>query len=103
MNGYKTFSQYLEQRDGVNDAASQPRRPDARGLKPVAGSRLHDDTRQSYTAGHEGQVEERSVLGNIFKSPFKAVNPARPVSPTNSKLLASPFRKQRLRSQVIGR
>ncbi|QDV35663.1 hypothetical protein [Tautonia plasticadhaerens] len=30
------------------------------------------------------------------------VNPARPVSPTNSRLLASPFRR-RLRGQVVGR
>jgi hypothetical protein len=33
---------------------------------------------------------------------FRAVNPARPASPTNSRLLASPFRK-RLTSQVMGR
>jgi hypothetical protein len=32
----------------------------------------------------------------------KAVNPSRPVSPLNSKPLASPFRK-RFMSQVVGR
>jgi hypothetical protein len=43
-------------------------------------------------------VVERSLLSGLFK----AVNPARPVSPMNSRLL-SPFGKKRLKSQVIGR
>jgi hypothetical protein len=103
MNGYKTFGEYLEQRDGANDAAPLTRRPDARGLNPVAGSPLRHDPPRPDTAGGEGQVETRSIFGNLFKSPFKAVNPARPVSPTNSRLLASPFRRKRLKSQIIGR
>jgi hypothetical protein len=49
------------------------------------------------------QVEVRSLFGNPFKGVFKAVNPARPVLPSNSRLLASPFRKKRLKSQVMGR
>ncbi len=48
--------------------------------------------------GGRDQVAERS----IFRGMFKAVNPARPVSPINSRLLASPFRK-RLKSQIMGR
>jgi hypothetical protein len=43
-------------------------------------------------------IAERSIMAGIFK----AVNPARPVSPTNSRLLAAPFKKK-LKSQVIGR
>jgi hypothetical protein len=43
-------------------------------------------------------VAERSSTGGLFK----VVNPARPVSPRNSRLLAGPFPK-RLKSQVIGR
>jgi hypothetical protein len=43
-------------------------------------------------------VDERSLMGGIFK----AVNPARPVSPMNSRLLSPPIQK-RFKSQVIGR
>ena len=103
MSGYKSFSEFLEQRDAANYAARQSSGPDAGGFDPVARSRFHDDSPQSDTAGNEGQVEARSMFGSLFKSPFKAVNPARPVSPTNSRLLASPFGKRRLRSQVIGK
>jgi hypothetical protein len=42
-------------------------------------------------------VAERSITGGMFK----AVNPARPVSPTNSRLFALPGRK-RFKSQVMG-
>jgi hypothetical protein len=42
-------------------------------------------------------VAERSITGGMFK----AVNPARPVSPTNSRLFALPARK-RFKSQVMG-
>ena len=103
MNGYKTFGEYLEQRVAANDAASRPRRHDARGVDPAAGSPRHNGPPRPDAPADEGQVEARSMFGNLFKSPFKAVNPARAVSPTNSRLLASPFRKQRLKSQVIGR
>ena len=43
-------------------------------------------------------VAERSMSGGLFK----VVNPSRPVSPLNSKLLSGPFPK-RLKSQVIAR
>jgi hypothetical protein len=43
-------------------------------------------------------VAERSITGGLFK----VVNPARPVSPLNSRLLAGPF-PRRLKSQVVGR
>jgi hypothetical protein len=43
-------------------------------------------------------MAERSLMRGMFK----VVNPARPISPTNSRLLASPG-KTRFKSQVIGR
>jgi hypothetical protein len=43
-------------------------------------------------------VAERSLMSGLFK----VVNPARPVSPMNSRLL-SPFGKKRFKSQIIGR
>ena len=43
-------------------------------------------------------VAERSITGGMFK----AVNPARPVSPLNSRLLSGPFPKK-LKGQVVGR
>jgi hypothetical protein len=42
-------------------------------------------------------VAERSITGGMFK----AVNPARPVSPTNSRLFALPGKK-RFKSQIMG-
>jgi hypothetical protein len=71
MRAYKTFAEYLAQRDSV-----EPPRP-VPGFPPV---------------------DERSLMGGVFR----AVNPARPTSPTNSRLLAGPHPK-RLKSQVIGR
>jgi hypothetical protein len=103
MKGYLSFREYVERRDAARDAAPQPSPPDAHGVDSAAGSPLHYDLPESDAAGDEGQIEARSIFGNLFKSPFKAVNPARPVSPTNSRLLASPFRKRRLKSQVVGR
>jgi hypothetical protein len=47
-------------------------------------------------------VPERSLFRGLFKNPIEAVNPARPASPMNSRLLASPTRKW-LKSQIIGR
>jgi hypothetical protein len=43
-------------------------------------------------------VSERSITAGMFK----AVNPARPVSPVNSRLLSGPF-PRKLKSQVVGR
>lgn len=59
-------------------------------------------------------LERKVVGGTSFRNPAdvdesklmpglgKAVNPARPASPLNSRLLASPFRK-RFSSQVVGK
>jgi hypothetical protein len=47
--------------------------------------------------GLDAPVDERSITGGMFK----AVNPSRPVSPTNSRLFALPGRK-RFKSQVMG-
>src|SRR5262245_37191284 len=102
MKGYKTFSEFLAQRDAASDAAPQPPRPDDRGAVPAAESPLCYDPHQPDAMGDEEQVEERSTFRNPFRGVFKAVNPARPVLPTNSRLLASPFRKRRLKSQVVG-
>ncbi len=56
------------------------------------------DAEEVPEAGLGAPVAERSVMGGIFK----AVNPSRPVSPTNSRLFALPGRK-RFKSQVMGR
>jgi hypothetical protein len=42
-------------------------------------------------------VAERSIMRGFFK----AVNPSRPISPTNSRLLALPGQR-RIKSQVMG-
>jgi hypothetical protein len=104
MGGYMTFGEYLEQRDAAHHADPQPPPLDARGTDPGTGSPTHDNLEEPEVAGDEGQVEARSLFGNLFKSIFKPVNPSRPVLPTNSLLLASPLRrKRRLKSQIIGR
>jgi hypothetical protein len=104
MGGYLTFREYLEQRDAAHHADPQPPPPDARNIDRGAGSPTRYDLGEPEAAGDEGQVEARSLFGALFKSIFKPVNPARPVLPSNSLLLASPFRKKRrLKSQIIGR
>jgi hypothetical protein len=99
MNGYKTFAEFLEQRR----AGSRRGAPDAREFAPPTESPTRYDLPDPEAVGGEGPVEERSSFRNPFRGVFKAVNPARPVLPTNSRLLASPFRKRRLKSQVIGK
>ncbi len=47
----------------------------------------------------DDQLAERR---SAFRGIFKVVNPARPASPLNSRLLSSPYRK-RLKGQVMGR
>jgi hypothetical protein len=101
MNGYMSFGEYAEQRDAARHRDTQTMPLDARGIDQGAGSHIRDH--QLEAAGNAGQVEARSLFGNLFKSIFKPVNPARPVLPTNSRLLASPFNKKRLKSQVVGR
>ena len=56
------------------------------------------DAQEPHNTDLRDPVAERSVTGGMFK----AVNPARPVSPTNSRLFALPGRK-RFKSQVVGR
>jgi hypothetical protein len=103
MGGYMTFGEYLEQRDAAHHADPQPPPLDARGTDPGTWSPTHYDLGKPEVAGDEGRVEARSLFGNWFKSIFKPVNPSRPVLPTNSRLLASPFNKKRLKSQIVGR
>jgi hypothetical protein len=103
MNGYISFNEFLEQRDAACRADTPTSPLGARGIEPVAGSATRYVLREPEAAGDEGQIEARSIFGKFFKSPSKAVNPSRPVLPTNSRLLASPFRKKRLKSQVVGR
>jgi hypothetical protein len=55
------------------------------------------DSEESPMPGNGAPVAERSITGGMFK----AVNPARPVSPTNSRLFALPGRK-RFKSQIMG-
>ncbi len=59
---------------------------------------LRDAEGQSEPGPSGAPFAERSVTAGMFK----AVNPARPVSPTNSRLL-SPTVGKRFKSQVIGR
>jgi hypothetical protein len=103
MMGYKTFSEYLEHRDaGVRSAAGSPSLPDYDGSSAADEPARRDDAACpgviDAIGRNRGHVSERSMFRGVFKS----VNPARPASPTNSRLLASPFRRQ-LKSQVIGR
>ncbi len=79
MCRYPSFADYLGWRSGVGDGCEPPWEPE----EDVAGEAL---------------AERRSP----FRGLFKVVNPARPVSPLNSKLLASP-REKRLNGQVMGR
>ena len=100
---HETFSEYVERRDAVIRPASVDRpvstdhEPHAAG--DATGALAPDDPRAMddlvYRPDHLG---ERS----LFRGVFAAVNPARPASPWNSRLLASPLRK-RLGSQVVGR
>jgi hypothetical protein len=82
MQNYPSFAEYLERRTAEDDGQAAP---------PSKEPNHHED-----------QVAERSIFRGLFKNPFKAVNPSRPVSPANSRLLASPMRK-RLKSQIMGR
>jgi hypothetical protein len=103
MGGYMTFGEYLERRDAALLRAAQPMPLDAREFDPGTWSPTHYDLPEPEVAGNQGHVEQRSIFGNLFKNPFKPVNPSRPVLPSNSRLLASPFNKKRLKSQIIGR
>jgi hypothetical protein len=56
------------------------------------------DAERRAKPGLDAPVAERSIMAGMFK----VVNPARPVSPMNSRLFALPGRK-RFKSQVMGR
>jgi hypothetical protein len=104
MGGYMTFGEYAEQRDAARHRGAQPPPLDAREFDPGTGSPIQYHLPEPEVAGNQGQVEARALFGALFKNPFKVVNPSRPVLPSNSLLLASPFRRRRrLKSQIIGR
>src|SRR5262249_3204964 len=96
------FNKYLEQCDAANRADPRHWSPDHRESDPGERSPTHHDLTEPDSARDDGHVEERTVFGNLFKNPYRAVNPVRRILPTKSRLLASPFRKRRLKSQVIG-
>jgi hypothetical protein len=98
MSSFMTFAEFLQRRD--------PQRGSPDPIPKVADSQIGDvggRTTDGETV-HPGLLDDRDRLAerSLFRGFFKAVNPARPVSPTNSRLLASPNRK-RLKSQVMGR
>jgi hypothetical protein len=67
--------------------------------------------RSALSAGDGGIPSDSSVCvgfdplaeRSLFRGLFKVVNPSRPASSLNSRLLAAPARKKRLGSQVMGR
>ena len=91
MRSFKTFAEFLEDREAESRGTDPILAGDDFGVTGV-------DPAQPGTIGDQDQYAERS----FFRGLFKVVNPVRPVSPLNSRLLASPIRK-RLKSQVIGR
>jgi hypothetical protein len=95
MRNFQSFAEFLEQRDPER-CVTDPSQPVPRGerIAPMTGSERDEPD----IPGGRDQVAERSM----FRGMFKAINPARPVSPLNSRLLATPLRK-RFRPQVIGR
>lgn len=98
MVSFKTFGEYLEQRTSFVPNAG-PSRADGGGTGanfteyPLPDPGIPGDGRH---------VSERSRFRNPYKVVSGAVNPSRPVSPTNSRLLSFPARK-RLKSQIVGR
>ncbi len=100
--GYMTFSEFLEQRDeGARSAPGSPPEIDGGAATPGEPTPGRD---AAFPGAGDMQVTRQGHMseGSLFRGVFKAVNPSRPASPTNSRLLASPFRKK-LKSQVIGR
>lgn len=97
----KSFTEFLEQRTAETPTTGDLRRAviGDGGIDPIDEPSTNGVSASPVSPDGQGQVTERSM----FRGLFKAVNPARPASPTNSRLLASPFRRQRPRSQVMGR
>jgi hypothetical protein len=98
-NNFQTFTEFLRLRDG-DRRATDPTLPVPCGdmVEPTTS----DDPTHPGRSVDRDQVSERSRFSGLFKGLFKVVNPARPASPTNSRLLASPF-KRKLKSQVMGK
>ena len=82
-----TFSEYLRRRPATGRLLDPGASPDGGGYRSAVGPSRDDFD----------PLAERSM----FRGVFRAVNPARPASPVNSRLLSSPFRK-RFKSQVVG-
>jgi hypothetical protein len=98
-DNFQTFTEVLKLRDG-NRRATDRTLPVPVGdmVVPMTG----DAPTHPGRSADQDQVSERSRFSGLFKGLFKAVNPSRPLSPTNSRLLSSPFRK-RHKSQVMGK
>jgi hypothetical protein len=98
-NNFQTFTEFLKLRDGDRRAAD-PTLPVPGGdmVEPTTG----DDPTHMGRSIDRDQVFERSRFKGLYTGLFRVVNPSRPASPLNSRLLASPF-KRKLKSQVMGR
>jgi hypothetical protein len=96
MRHFKSFAEYVEQR--AADHRDDPESIASGGEPILALDGWANGGSPPSSATSCGQVAEPS----LFRGLFKAVNPARPASPTSSRLLASPFRR-RFKSQVVGR
>jgi hypothetical protein len=99
MGTFRSFADYVARRDLMRSAAD-PTRAVGDDVDVVPNGSI---SIQASLEDDGGQVEQRSLYGNLFKGVFTVVNPSRPALPTNSRLLASPFRRKRLKSQVMGR
>src|SRR3954471_15647208 len=102
MGNFKTFAEYLVQRERALHAPIPRTDLDPVGRNTDGDPGAERVPRSPILPGEADPVSERSMSGGILRGVFTAVNPARPVSPINSRLLASPHRK-RLKSQVMGR
>lgn len=103
MESYKTFAEFLDQRDAIGRGTdTSPASMEDGWIDPPGEPTTGDDPTQPGSGVDRDQVFERSRFSGLFKGLFKVVNPARPASPLNSRALASPFRK-RLKSQVMGK
>jgi len=103
MASYKTFTEFLEQRDPPGRAIDpSPASMDDGWTDPPCEPMTGDDPTHPDRSVDRDQVAERSMFKGLYKGLFQAVNPSRPLTTTNSRLLASPFRK-RFNSQVMGK
>src|SRR4051794_13290484 len=102
MDSYKTFAEFLEQRDPPGRATDPiPASMEDGWIDPPSDPTTGDAPTHPGRSVGQDQVSERSRFSGLFKGLFKVVNPARPAPPLNSRALASPFRKK-LKNQVTG-